>query len=352
MKKILILPLSGIGDALMFTPALELLRSSFPDAEIDALVMFKGVENFYKNLPQINKVHYYDFFNSGKIAAFKFLLSLRNKYDASINVYPSNRMEYSAVNFVIGCKKRYGVEYKINRHKNFNFLNNVRVKEDIHTHNVVHNVKLVERLTDSKFEEIPALNFPLTDEDQLFADNYINKLNLNKPARLIGLHAGCSTLKNHIHRRWSPESFSELSKKLLQDKNNKVLIFGGPEEAELKEKISNNVNSENFIDIQTGSLSQTAALIQKTDLFITNDSGLMHIAAAMQRKIISLIGPTNSDFISPWKTEFKIALLNLECAPCFFYSPKPLSCSRTDKQFKCLKELSVEQVYQLAEELI
>ncbi|MFA8342549.1 MAG: glycosyltransferase family 9 protein, partial [Rhodothermaceae bacterium] len=238
------------------------------------------------------------------------------------------------------------------KHKNFNFLNNVRVKEDIHTHNVVHNLKLVERLTDSKFEEIPALNFPLTDEDQLFADNYISKMNLNKPARLIGLHAGCSTLKNHIHRRWSPESFSGLSKKLLQDKNNKVLIFGGPEEAELKEKISNSVNSDNFIDVQTGSLSQTAALIKKTDLFITNDSGLMHIAAAMQRKIISLIGPTNSDFISPWKTEFKIASLNLECAPCFFYSPKPLSCSRTDKQFKCLKELSVEQVYQLAEELI
>jgi len=352
MNRILILPLSGIGDALMFTPALQLLKSSLPDVEIDALVMFKGVKNFYNNLPQISNVFYYDFLNSKKIPALKFIFKLRNKYDISINIYPSNRIEYSAVNFIIGSKKRLGVEYKLNKIRNFNFLNNERVKENLNTHNVIHNVKLIEKLLGKKFNEIPLLNFPLTDSDLHFADDYITNLNNSRSVKLFGMHAGCSTLKNHINRRWSPENFISLSKKILQDTNNKILLFGGTDETELKEKISLAVNSKNFINVKTSSLKETAALIKKTDLFISNDSGLMHIAAAMKRKIVSLIGPTNPDFIVPWKTEFKIASLNLECAPCFFYSPKPLSCSRSDKQFKCLKDLPVEQVYKIIEQLI
>lgn len=347
MRKILILPLSGIGDALMFTPALELLKETLPESQIDALVMFKGVENFYKNLPQIDKVHYYDFLNSGKLDAIKFLTGFRNKYDASINIYPSNRMEYNLVNFVIGASERYGINYELNKKWNFHFLNNREVPEDLHTHNVLHNVKLVEKLTNKKFDEIPPLNFPVSNEDKKYADNYLASLSIKDSDKIIGMHAGCSTLKNHINRRWDPEKFIELSKILLDDPDTRILLFGGPEEKELKEQIKSGVNSSNFINVETDTLSQTAALVEKTNLFVTNDSGIMHIAAAMKKKIIAIIGPTNQDFISPWKTEFKIASLNLECAPCFYYSPKPLSCSRTDKKFKCLKDLSVDQVYKL-----
>ncbi|MDP1615315.1 MAG: glycosyltransferase family 9 protein, partial [Methylococcales bacterium] len=79
--------------------------------------------------------------------------------------------------------------------------------------------------------------------------------------------------------------------------------------------------------------------------FVTNDSALMHVASALGLKVIAIIGPTNKHYIHPWKTEYKIVSLNLDCAPCFFYTPKHLTCSRTDVQFKCIKELDVEMVY-------
>ena len=71
----------------------------------------------------------------------------------------------------------------------------------------------------------------------------------------------------------------------------------------------------------------------------------MHIAAAVQLKVVVIIGPTNPHYIPPWKTEYKIVTLNLDCAPCFFYSPRPLICIRDDVQFKCIKELTVDMAY-------
>jgi heptosyltransferase-2 len=71
----------------------------------------------------------------------------------------------------------------------------------------------------------------------------------------------------------------------------------------------------------------------------------MHVASAMKRKVVAIIGPTNIAYIHPWQTEYSIVTLELVCAPCFFYSPKPLECRRVDMEFKCIKMLDVERVY-------
>ena len=71
----------------------------------------------------------------------------------------------------------------------------------------------------------------------------------------------------------------------------------------------------------------------------------MHIAVSLRLKVVAIIASTNPHYIHPWKTEDKIVTLNLDCAPCFFYSPQPLICSRDDVQFKSIKELTVDMVY-------
>ncbi len=136
--KILILALSGIGDALMFTPALKLLRQSLPTAQIDALVMFKGTKEIYKSNPNLNNVIHFDFLKEGTLNSLSFVLGLRKKYDVSINVYPSNRKEYNIINFLLGAKKRAGVEYLRMNNQNFGWLNNITVLENDETHNVTN----------------------------------------------------------------------------------------------------------------------------------------------------------------------------------------------------------------------
>jgi heptosyltransferase-2 len=350
--KILVLALSGIGDALMFTPALKLVKEKYPFAEIDALIMFKAVKDIYERTNIFNNIYYFDFLNEGKAKGIKYILGLRGKYDYSINVYPSNRKEYNLVNFIIGAKHRAGTKYLRMDNQNFGFLNNRRFTEDDSLHNVQENIKLCEKLFNTKFNGEPGLLFPLTQTDLSFAEQYFIKLNISKEDFVIGFHSGCATLKNHIKRRWEPEKFAELGRQLIDTYKAKILIFGGPDEKDLKENVLKQINSNNAYSVDENNLARSAAIMRRCNLFITNDSSLMHIAASQKLKIIAIIGPTNTNYIHPWHTEHRIVTLNLECSPCFFYSPKPLTCIRTDVKFKCIKELTVNMVAKEVEKLL
>jgi len=343
--KILVIALSGIGDALMFTPALKLLRKNLPNTEIDVLVMYKGTQEIYSSNPNINKIIHFNFVEEGAIKSFKFLLQLRKKYDASINVYPSNRKEYNLISFIIGAKKRVGAVYLRKDKSCFGFLNNVRVLENDKVHNVQTNIKLCEALIGKKLNEEPPLEFTISEQEKKSASNYLEEIGIEENELVIGFHPGCATLKNHIKRRWEPEKFAELGKKLIKDHNARILFFGGPDEKDLKEQISSLINSDKVNVVNADSLTKSAAIMNRCNVFVTNDSSQMHIAASLGLKVVAIIGPTNQNYIHPWKTHHQIVSLNLSCSPCFFYSPKPLVCNRTDLKFKCIKELTVDMVY-------
>jgi heptosyltransferase II len=343
--KILVIALSGIGDALMFTPALKLLRKNLPNAKIDALVMYRGAQEIYSSNPNLNKVIHFNFLEEGAFKSFKFLFQLRKKYDASISVYPSNRKEYNLIHFLIGAKKRAGAVYLRKDKINFGFLNNTRVLEDDNVHNVQTNIKLCEALIGKKFNDEPPLEYPIPEDENVSASKFFNDAGVSADELVIGFHPGCATLKNHIKRRWEPEKFANLGKKLIKDHSAKILIFGGPEEKDLKEKIFSLIDSDKVNVVNAESLTKSAAIMKRCNVFVTNDSSQMHIAAALGLKVVAIIGPTNHKYIYPWKTNHEIVSLNLDCAPCFFYSPKPLICNRTDVKFKCIKELTVDMVY-------
>jgi heptosyltransferase-2 len=343
--KILILALSGIGDALMFTPALKLLRRELPSAQIDALVMFQGTKEIYKCNSNFNSIIHFDFLQQGVLNSLNFVLSLRKKYDVTINVYPSNRKEYNLISFLIGAKQRLAIDYLRMNRQNLGGLNNVTVLENDERHNVQTNIMLVEKLFDKKFDNDSAMQIDLTSTDLDYAENYFQENKIEQKDFVIGFHPGCATLKNHIKRRWEPENFAELGRKLIKGNNTKIFLFGGPDEEELKASINSKIDSINSYIIKTETFLQSIAIMKRCNVFVTNDSALMHVASALGLKIIAIIGPTNQNYIHPWKTEHKIASLNLDCSPCFFYSPKPLSCSRTDVKFKCMKELDVDLVY-------
>ena len=345
---ILIIALSGIGDALMFTPALQKLNDEMPGANIDVLVMYRGVKDIYEKLPQISKVLYFDFLNKSKLESLRFTLSLRKKYHATINIYPSNRKEYNLISRLIGAEKRFAVNYLRKDFSNFGFLNTTRVLEDDRLHNVEENFRMVEKLVGKKINEIPAMQFCLHDDDSEFAKKFFKDQPIAENDLVIGFHPGCSSLKNHDKRRWEPNKFAELGKKLIEKFGAKILVFGGSDEEALKDIIVANINSPNTRPINAPSLSNTAAVMKRCNLFVTNDSSLMHVASALKLNVIAIIGPTNINYIRPWQTDHQIASLNLDCSPCFYYSPKPLTCSRKDVKFKCIKELSVDFVFEKA----
>jgi heptosyltransferase-2 len=350
--RILIIALSGIGDALMFTPSLYKLNEEMPSADIDVLVMYNGVKDIYEKLPEVSRVLYFDFLSNSKLKSLLFVLKLRHKYDISINVYPSNRKEYNFISWLIDARQRAAIKYLRKDFSNLGFLNNIRLLENDELHNVEENILICEKITGQKTNELSPLQLNLRSDDLDYAAEFLKDKSINKNDLVIGFHPGCSSLKNHSKRRWNPDNFAELGKRLINNYNAKILLFGGGEEEILKDQILAKINSPDARSVNSFGLTKTAAVINRCNLFITNDSSLMHVASALKLNVLALIGPTNQKYIYPWHTNYKIATLNLECSPCFYYSPKPLTCYREDVKYKCITELTVDKVYEIAKEFL
>jgi len=249
-------------------------------------------------------------------------------------------------------KLKAAVNYLRMDKQNLGWLNNSRIKEEDSLHNVQTNIKLIEKITKKNFSMEPDLQFDLSENDISTASKFLKQINIRKEDIVIGFHPGTSVLKNHIKRRWEPEKFTELGKQIISEFNGKIILFGGPDELQLKENIYNGINSPNVFTTKKLNLSESAAVMKRCNVFVSNDSSLMHVASALKLKVIGIIGPTSTKYIHPWNTEYKIASLHLDCSPCFIYSPKSLSCRRDDVKFKCIKELSVDLVFNSVKDFI
>ena len=360
-EKILLLALPGIGDALLATPMIELLRNARPDAEIHAFIMFSSTKEMYEHDPYIDRVHHYDFLNSSKAGALKFVNDLRKmRFDVSINVYPQNRREYNLIAFLIGANRRLGVRYRRKDPQNLNWLSTDTILEDDRLHCVEENVRLL-TLLDIKQElkeaTLPRLRMNFSPAQLEFADKWYEQNDIaSKSSRtqpVIGFHAGTALFKNHIKRRWEPSKFAQLAKALTEQLGARVLLFGGPDDRDANEIILREAGNA-ITMVQTKSILASAAVMQKLDLFVSNDSSLMHIAGALQLPTVAIFGPTNETYVHPWKTKYKIVHTGIECRPCFVYSPKPLTCYRLDpaEHYLCMRAIEVEQVLAGVKELL
>lgn len=336
----------------MFSPALKLLRERFPDARIDLLAMFKGVEELYRRNPYVSNVYFWNFLGANPLASLKYVLQLHaERYDISFNVYPSNRWHYNVISFLIGAKKRLGHEYNHANIRSLKFLNNICVHEDDKKHNVEENIALVQKLGITVQPPLSPMDVYLTEQDTRLADEWLAQNNLTGKQLLIGYHAGSSILKNHAMRRWSPDKFAKLGKRLIADHNATILLFGGPDEYELNEFINAMMENQGIV-VKVPTLMTSVALMKRCQVFVVNDSGLMHVAAGLQLPVVTIFAYTNPAYVYPWNTKYIMIRKELECSPCFYYSPKPATCRWNENQFRCITQIEVEEVYQAVKQLL
>lgn len=350
MKKILITPLYGIGDALMSTPALRNIKENL-GAEITYLHMFAATREILGNNPYVDRSIFFPFLAKSRLASLRFLTRFRKKYDYSINFYPSNRKEYNVSAFISGSKVRIGHRYLRENFKELNFLKTHTIAEDDGLHCVEENLKLLEFLGIKEPKKYP-LGFFMTGEEEDFAKCWLEERR-NSESLVVGLHPGTASFKNHAKKRWPVESFVKLINKIAFEFPEVVfLIFGGPDEKSLKEAVVLNTDFKNRVfSVDFPSIREAAALMKHCDVFISNDSGLMHLAAALRVKTIAVFGPTNPVWVRPWQVKHKIISLGFPCAPCFRYSPRPLNCAR-GKDYACVKDISADMVFSAFRDLL
>jgi heptosyltransferase-2 len=349
--KVLIIALSGIGDALMFSPALSLLRQHYPEAQIDLLSMFKGVKELYDRNPDVNGVLHWDFLHRSPVATLFFLFRLRRyHYDVTISVYPQNRWPYNLICFLIGAHQRLGHDYDHVNLRSLNVLNNRRIREARNRHNVEENARLVELLGVQIPKDLPALKVQLTSEDNQEATEWLREHDIPESKFVVGFHAGSALFKKHIHKRWGAEKYTALGRRLAEQQNAVVLLFGGPEEYTLNGAINDAMGKGGHV-VRVSSLATSAALIARCSVMVCNDAGLMHVASALSVPVVSVFAYTNPQWLYPWKTPHRVVRHNLDCSPCFYYSPRAVHCVWKEDQFRCVTHIEVDEVWQAVQDL-
>jgi heptosyltransferase-2 len=338
MERILVTPLVGMGDMIMTTPALRLLKEAHPDWHVTVMTFSGASRDLLEQNPHIDRLDFYPLTEVGALrGVFHILRKYGRKYTTCINFYPSNRKDYNIFALLSLAPRRIGHAYLHMNFSQLNWLKTDTITEDPGAHCVEENVRLLSLLGLSvDLHQIPPMEIFLTPEELAGGKAFRDGLNSR---RVVGIHAGTSTFKGHGRRRWPAERFSELIDRFPRVH---FLLFGTREEAEVNEAIRAAVQDPSHVTVvENRPIREVAAIIGAADAFVSNDSGLMHLAAAMRRPVLAILGPTNPAYIRPWGVSHEVLRIGLPCSPCFYYSPRPLQC-RLNNSFKCLRDISVE----------
>jgi len=306
MKALIVAP-SWIGDTIMAQPMFARLHARFPGLQLDALAP-RWVAPVLQRMGEISEIVDSPF-GHGQLSLkprwrLARELAARN-YDA-VYVLP-NSLKSALVPFMAGIPRRIGFIGE-SRYG----LINVR-----HTLDKAALPLMVERF--AQLAEAPGAALPKpifypkirsTAADQL---KTLTELGLERPARIV---AFCPGAEYGPAKRWPAAHFASLAKSLAE-RGYAIWLFGSPKDHAVAEEISQLAPGLCRNLCGATSLGQAVDLLAMTDLVVCNDSGLMHVAAALDRPLVTLYGSSSPGFTPPLSDQADILSLKLDCSPCY-----------------------------------
>ncbi|OQC24347.1 MAG: Lipopolysaccharide core heptosyltransferase RfaQ [Verrucomicrobia bacterium ADurb.Bin063] len=304
---ILVISLAGIGDTLFATPLIHELRANFPAARLDALVLWPGARDLLEGNPHLNTVYQKNLLRAGKAEALRFLWHLRRQgYDLSLNTHPQSRVHYRAVARVINARVRISHQYD-NACALDRLLVNRTLPQDYTRHAIENNLALLEAAGARRTLPRHEYEVFLTAAETQWAGDYLARHQW-AGRTLLGVHVGSGGTKNLPLRRWPLDHYLALFQELRQSHPELgILLLGGPEEAQPHQRLAAQTCHEQVRVAQTGSLRQAAALLQRCAAFLSVDTALMHLAAAMKvPRLVVIETPTWNKPIEPYGHPFTL----------------------------------------------
>lgn len=338
-NKILIIRLSSIGDVLLTTPVIRLLKKRFPECQIDFLIK-KEFAELLAHHPNIFHLYCYDK-NSDVNTLTKIRKMIRDQqYDLIVDLHKNFRSycltACSGARDIVRYKKDFIRRFLLVKFK----LNFYRAIIPIYQR-FINALKRYEITYDGDGLDI----FIDQQAERRINEKYSNFLN-NSSGIVIGIAPGAK----HATKQWTSEGFSAVINFFINNKKAKVMIFGSKQDQFVVDRFS--VEQPQLILNTCGKLSllETAALMSRCDLLLTNDSGLMHLASAIKKKVVAIFGSTTEELgFFPYATEHIVVQnSNLKCRPCSHIGRK--KCPK--EHFKCMKEITAEQVISAIEGLL
>jgi len=326
--RILLIRLSSLGDIVLTSPAIRAVRKHFPDAYIAMLVGKQSADVLTEN-PHLDEVITLDrkAANSNIGETRKVMVELRRrKFDLAIDF--QRKFRTSLLAYLSGAK------YRVGYHQPCGALCVVRVPDGVNKHAIDRNFDLLSAIgihADDRETELF-----LANSDREYAEQILANANVNSQSLKIGLFPGAGWQ----HREWVSERFAAIGDRAYEHFGVQTLIFGGPNEKDLVDKTTGYMTSTPVKLAGNLTIRQLAALIEKCDVFVTNDTGPMHISVAMKTPTIALFGPGNHVKFQPIGQAHTTIRHDIPCSPCKQFTDK---C----KDNICMKLITVDEVWEM-----
>jgi heptosyltransferase II len=335
INKILIRGTNWIGDAIMTLPAVASIRATYPSAHI-AMLVKPWVADIYNLFSGLDEIIIYENKFDNPAGVFRLAQKLKGeKFDLAILL--QNAIEAAIIAVAAGIPLRAGYDSDA---RGLLLTHRVRRTQEIkNVHQIDYYLEMVKALGCVPVNREIHME---TKINLLDARNILRKFIPEETKKMIiGIAPGATY---GPAKKWFPDRFAETADKLSEKFSAQVIIMGGRADGETAQEIRKLARAK-LIDLAgKTTLREAIYLISQCSLFISNDSGLMHIAGALNIPTIAIFGSTNPVTTSPAGNKSIIVRREVPCSPCL-----KKTCP-TD--FRCMKLISVEDVLPVAEHLI
>jgi heptosyltransferase-2 len=353
-NKILIIGPSWVGDTVMAQCLFKILKQQNPDVQIDVLAQ-KFLHPLLERMPEINKSIELNVKHGelGLKKRYRLAKTLRNENYSQAIILP-NSLKSALIPWLAKIPEKTGWRGEWR----YGLLNDLRILDKKQYPLMIERFMALGLPFDAELpEEYP---FPKLAIDKSIALNTTAvipaKAGIQKTAMdprstsLVGddtsqmsqpkpILALCPGAEYGQAKRWPTEYFAEVANTKLNE-NWQVWLFGGNKDVEIGEIIQNKTQQRCANLIGKTNLGEAIDLLSLADFAITNDSGLMHIAAALDLSIIAIYGSSSPTFTPPLSNKTKILTSKISCSPCFKRKCK-------FGHYKCLHETTPDQVLKL-----
>ena len=335
--KIVVRGTNWIGDAVMTTPALRRLRRVFPDAHI-TLFMRNWAEGIFRDAEFFDEILTVEADETVFGQAKKLR---RHKFDLAVLF--TNSFQSALVAKLAKIKNRFGYA---NEGRSFLLTDAVKIPAwKNERHEVFYYLNLVAEIENRFFgtrtvlENEPQIDLKVSKERKTAARKILAESGVDLSKKTIALGAGST---NSRAKRWQTESFAELNDRLQTQFGANVVLVGAKDELDISREVFEKSKIKPIILTGKTSLPEAVAVLSETDLLISNDMGLAHVASAVGTKTLVIFGPTNPLTTAPVGSEI-IRRTDVECSPCMLRDC-PID-------HRCMTRISAADVFEKAEKI-
>jgi heptosyltransferase-2 len=334
--KILVISCTGLGNTILAMPLMQGLRTLFGAASLDVMVAASASAELLAAAKLCNRTYLYPRAMKKRLSLFKRLRS--NRYDLVLLSFPTFSLVFQLLPWLLRSRRNICHNYQqfLPFFRHYRSLYQDIIEVDEKAHDVEQNLALLRAFIAEapRFTAYPPLSFKETHLE--FAREFFATNRIQHYVRIV-IHPGSK--KGTVYKRWPVKNYIALAGRLRRHLRADIIFIIGPDESDLTESVT----EHHYIILQSSSLLNVLAVVRDCDIFISNDSGMMHAASLLDGPTFTIWGGTDEKRNSARGSRV-VNIVNdqVSCRPCVKFLPN-MTCDLDD--CRCITGITVDRVF-------